>query len=83
MMNPVLAQQELHVIELRRRELQAEADRDQCLRLHGRRSRRIFPAPLPRLTGVRAWCRAVGGHAASFGPRTATAVANETTEVSI
>jgi len=77
-MNPVLAQQERHDIELRRRELQADVERDHCLRTHKSRSRRTFPATLPMATGVRAWCRTVGGRMASFGQLTATAVADET-----
>lgn len=81
-MNPVLAQQEIHAIERRRRELQADVERNQCLRIHGSRSRRISPATLHLTAVVGIWCRAVVGRAASCRPWTAAAVATKTTGTS-
>lgn len=82
-MNPVLAQQEIHIIALRRRQLQAEVERDQSLRLHTTRSRHTVPFGSLMPAGVRAWLRTVRVRAESFEPRSAAAVAKETTGASI
>ena len=75
-MNPVLAQQEIHVIDLRR-QLQAEVERDQHLRMQATRSQGTDPVGPLGFTGVRAWFRAAGARAASFGPQATAAVAKE------
>ena len=82
-MNPVLAQQEIHIFELRRCQLQAEVQRDQCLRMKATGSPRTVPVSPRMITSVRAWFGAVGVRAVSFGPRSAAAVAKETTGLSV
>ncbi len=57
-MHPVLAEQELQVITMRRRHLQTVGERDKCLPKRPLRLNRSFRIDVPVLTGMRAWVRA-------------------------
>lgn len=80
-MHPVLASQEIRVIELRRRQFQAGVERDRCLRERSSGSHHVILMNQPAPKSMSVWVRSVGIWVASLKPRPASAVGEEATGV--
>ncbi len=79
-MHPVLADQEIQVIALRRRHLQADAQRDKALPKRSLRLNSSFGIGAPVLAGMRAWVRAAGERSELVGSRSTAEVRENLTE---
>ena len=82
-MHPVLAEQELQVITMRRHRLQTDGERDKCLPKRSLRLNRSFWIDAPVLAGMRAWVRTVGERSALVGSRSPAEVGENRTEAVI